>query len=97
MKIPKGNDDWGEGRRGGEREREEKERKEEWKGLGKAARDLPRILPNFARMLQWRKFERILRRPGLVIGTFHQISFNDSKSRFDKLFKRKPAPIRRNF
>lgn len=95
MKIPKGNDGWGKG--GGKREREEKERKEEWKGLGKAARDLPRILPNFARMLQWRKFERILRRPGLVIGTFHQISFNDSKSRFDKLFKRKPAPIRRNF
>lgn len=63
MKIPKGNDDWG--REGGAgRERDEKERKEEWKGLGKAARDLPRFLPNFARMLQWRKFERILRRPG---------------------------------
>lgn len=41
MKIPKGNDDWGKG--GGKRERDEKERKEEWKGLGKAARDLPRF------------------------------------------------------
>lgn len=50
MKIPKGN----------HQSREEKE----WKGLGKVPRDLPRFSPNFAGMLQWRKFQRILRRPG---------------------------------
>lgn len=95
MKIPKGNDDWGEGRG------EEREGGKGTKGgMERTWQSCPRfaaLLPNFARMLQWRKFERILRRPGLVIGTFHQISFNDSKSRFDKLFKRKSAPIRRNF
>lgn len=50
MKIPKGNHQGG--------------MEKEWKGLGKVPRDLPRFSPNFAGMLQWRKFQRILRRPG---------------------------------